>query len=304
MVDDASRRMSAACPPETRPATAQEAGRTCPYCRFAFKEGALLSLCPACHAAHHEECWGDNQGCAIVGCTAVPPSWMTRTRSDQQQTLTEPVPPPPPAFTTTATTAAAPPPQGARRLTPLVAVLIIGALAATGAAAAVVATKKDSGSTAAASQQTLTQPEPTPTGSTTAPAPEPATDPTPQHSPAEQKHAVVAVLHQYEAAYSSHDIDQLRAIMQPSVTRHGLSGDGCSNTTGRAAVLQTYAEQFALGTGTYTLHGLYSGSVDLNDLQAIVSSTYSIGGGGTGNVRFDLRRFPVGWRISRVDASC
>ena len=28
--------------------------------------------CPACRAIHHEECWHDNGGCAIIGCAAAP----------------------------------------------------------------------------------------------------------------------------------------------------------------------------------------------------------------------------------------
>lgn len=47
-------------------------GRTCPYCRFTLKEGAATHTCPSCGAVHHEECWGDNGGCAVLGCAAAP----------------------------------------------------------------------------------------------------------------------------------------------------------------------------------------------------------------------------------------
>lgn len=53
-------------------ATTEDAGRACPYCRFAIKPGAELLRCGACGAAHHAECWGDNRGCAIMACVAGP----------------------------------------------------------------------------------------------------------------------------------------------------------------------------------------------------------------------------------------
>lgn len=48
------------------------AGRTCPYCRFPLKAGGELTICGACKAAHHTECWSDNGGCAVMGCSAAP----------------------------------------------------------------------------------------------------------------------------------------------------------------------------------------------------------------------------------------
>jgi hypothetical protein len=242
--------MSTADRPETRSATAEEAGRNCPYCRFALKQGAPVTSCPACHAIHHEECWGDNHGCAIVGCSTAP-SQATSAASTGQPAPSPPAVPPP-AFATAVT---APPPPAA---------------------------------------------SPSP-----APSPTPGPSPSPSPSPSEQKRAIAGVLRDYEAAYSGHDIAGLRAIMEPSVTRHGLRYGGCSDTSGRAAVLETYSEQFATSTGTYTLYGLNPGAVDLTDLRASVPLTYSIGGGGSGSVRFDLRQIPaVGWRISHIDASC
>jgi hypothetical protein len=58
--------------PAIRPVTTQEAGRNCPYCRFALKTGSEGAVCPACGALHHHDCWEDNGGCAIMGCTATP----------------------------------------------------------------------------------------------------------------------------------------------------------------------------------------------------------------------------------------
>jgi hypothetical protein len=30
--------------------------------------------CPACNAVYHADCWTDNGGCAVYGCSAVPPT--------------------------------------------------------------------------------------------------------------------------------------------------------------------------------------------------------------------------------------
>jgi mono/diheme cytochrome c family protein len=96
-------------PGVARPATAGDSGRTCPYCRFALKEGASVIDCGACSAVHHDECWTDNEGCAMIGCAgpqpppAPTPSAPTRTRR---------VPPPPPVSGTSAAGPAAPAPAG------------------------------------------------------------------------------------------------------------------------------------------------------------------------------------------------
>jgi hypothetical protein len=301
--------------PETRPATAGEAGRTCPYCRFAFKEGAPLSLCPTCHAAHHEECWSDNGGCAMVGCTSSPPAWRTRPQPAEAAAAragTAPPPPPPPVLSSPTMQGAAPPPSPprGRRLSPLAAVLIVGALAAAGAGGAVIATRGHDPAAASAgtTASPVAQTTPTTPGTETVPADDPPADdsePDPSEpTPAADRAAIAGVLHRYEDAYSTHSLSGLRAIMSPSVTRHGLRSGGCDDTTGRADVLQAYAEQFANGTGTYTLHGSITNAVQLTGSSATVPLTYSIGGGGSGSVRFDLRRFPVGWQISHIQASC
>jgi hypothetical protein len=57
--------------PEFRTVTG-EAGRPCPYCRFALKPGAEIAVCSRCRAAHHAECWTDNGACAIAGCAQSP----------------------------------------------------------------------------------------------------------------------------------------------------------------------------------------------------------------------------------------
>jgi hypothetical protein len=58
--------------PERAVATPEDAGRTCPYCRCPLKQDGELALCPQCRAAHHADCWADNGGCAVLGCSAAP----------------------------------------------------------------------------------------------------------------------------------------------------------------------------------------------------------------------------------------
>ncbi len=38
----------------------------CPVCACSIDEKPVL--CPRCHAAHHEDCWEYNEGCAVFGC--------------------------------------------------------------------------------------------------------------------------------------------------------------------------------------------------------------------------------------------
>jgi Prokaryotic RING finger family 1 len=48
---------------------AADAGRSCPYCRFPLKAGTEAERCEQCGALHHDECWRDGGGCAILGCS-------------------------------------------------------------------------------------------------------------------------------------------------------------------------------------------------------------------------------------------
>ncbi len=40
----------------------------CPYCRHDLSSGTAHVACDECHAQHHDDCWSENGGCAIVGC--------------------------------------------------------------------------------------------------------------------------------------------------------------------------------------------------------------------------------------------
>lgn len=45
----------------------------CPYCRMAFDEtGPPRVFCTACGTPHHEDCYQENGGCTVFGCTRAP----------------------------------------------------------------------------------------------------------------------------------------------------------------------------------------------------------------------------------------
>lgn len=121
---------------------------------------------------------------------------------------------------------------------------------------------------------------------------------------AEDKREIIAVLRRYATAYTNHDTDSLRFVFTPDVTRHGLAPGGCRDATGRPAVLLQYRQQFALGTGAYTLHGLVPSAISVSGTQASTDLGFSIDGGRGGNITFGLARFANVWRVSRVDSHC
>lgn len=175
--------MSAGRPPATqRPATAAETGRVCPYCRFPLKQGAEIMECGGCHAPHHADCWSDNAGCAVMGCTGAPGA-----AADATVPLPPPRPPgrppggshPPPPNTY-------PPPRpsvpsggsGLRRTAPPVAIaVIVLALAIAGGAVALVVSNKEKSANAVPPTVTVSPPPPAaaPIGDGDAPPPPPPT---------------------------------------------------------------------------------------------------------------------------------
>jgi hypothetical protein len=54
------------------PATPDETGRACPYCRHLLRSGVDVVRCGECAATHHADCWDENKGCAIVACAGGP----------------------------------------------------------------------------------------------------------------------------------------------------------------------------------------------------------------------------------------
>lgn len=144
--------MTATTPPERGAVAGADVGRSCPYCRFALKEGIAMVRCGVCAAPHHADCWDDNDGCAVVACAggpepatrevaaaAAPPSPPT---AIQQPTGARR--PPPPAAWQPPT--APPPAGGSSRNGPwLVAAAVVLGLAVAGSAATVVLTRDGDG---------------------------------------------------------------------------------------------------------------------------------------------------------------
>lgn len=65
----------------------------CPYCRTEFEEAPLE--CPGCGTPHHCECFAENGGCTVFGCSAAP---AAETKiSVAQAELASPQRPPTPA---------------------------------------------------------------------------------------------------------------------------------------------------------------------------------------------------------------
>jgi hypothetical protein len=44
----------------------------CAICQTPLAEGEPITACPECHAQYHPECWLENGGCAVYGCSQVP----------------------------------------------------------------------------------------------------------------------------------------------------------------------------------------------------------------------------------------
>lgn len=49
-------------------------GAVCPYCRAPMlAEETNVLLCPGCSTPHHSDCFEENGGCTVFGCSAAPP---------------------------------------------------------------------------------------------------------------------------------------------------------------------------------------------------------------------------------------
>jgi DNA-directed RNA polymerase subunit RPC12/RpoP len=63
-------------PPTSQPRVTHprsEVGGTCPYCRAEITPTDRTRVCPACHTPHHADCWKENKGCTVFGCSMAPP---------------------------------------------------------------------------------------------------------------------------------------------------------------------------------------------------------------------------------------
>jgi Prokaryotic RING finger family 1 len=58
--------------PTSDPVTSYNTNSLCAICQSPLNEAEPQTSCPACHAPYHADCWTENGGCAIYGCTEVP----------------------------------------------------------------------------------------------------------------------------------------------------------------------------------------------------------------------------------------
>lgn len=49
-----------------------EIGGACPYCREEVTPGDVATVCPTCGTPHHTDCWNENGGCTVFGCSQAP----------------------------------------------------------------------------------------------------------------------------------------------------------------------------------------------------------------------------------------
>jgi len=47
-------------------------GAVCAICQSPFTHADNKTTCPDCHAEYHAECWQENGGCGVYGCSQVP----------------------------------------------------------------------------------------------------------------------------------------------------------------------------------------------------------------------------------------
>lgn len=90
----------------------------CPYCRAPFESEDELVTCEACATPHHSDCYAENGGCTVFGCSKAPVDEpkISISTSDltghirPAATATPSAPTPPPPRRAGATTSVPPPP--------------------------------------------------------------------------------------------------------------------------------------------------------------------------------------------------
>jgi hypothetical protein len=285
-------------------ATAADAGRSCPYCRFPLKEGAAAERCNSCSSLHHEDCWHDGGGCAMLGCPEVGrgaaagagagAAWPGSAQPQAGYAGAQPPPgyyaappgyPPPPLV----------PPRTGNNNVLIIATLI--ALIGIGTGTVLATGALSSGSTKHPRPPAALQPAPLPKSQ----APSGAT-------PSERvrgRRAIMGILGTYQRAYSDRDTSGLASIFTPAIKRHGLAAGGCTVSTGRGAVLADYQSQFEEGSGSYELVGLSQWQVSFDSkTKAHIDTHYRIADSSIGFVNFRFTNSGEGWRMSEVYATC
>jgi len=221
-------------------ATAHEAGRSCPYCRFPLKEGAPVARCPVCGSVHHTECWDENGGCAVVACAGGPAATATTMPGAPAETFA------------TAPTApyAAPParwaPPRSRTSGWLIVALIVLALAAGGGAVAVVMQQKSNHAQAqspatvtAVETQTVSAPPPEAPPSPPSPA---ANGALPSESRAQMTSEIRDLLYQHHEDIVNRDFAAAWSLLTPRKRRQNLEKYGYSTWAANQATLSPYLD--------------------------------------------------------------
>jgi len=128
-----------------------------------------------------------------------------------------------------------------------------------------------------------------------------------QQSVAEARSEIESLLHSYEAAYSSEDLNAMGALLSEDVVRVGLAAGstGCVTSNGKAEVLDAYAGQFeANSASTYTLTGLQPSAIDVSGESGSSDLGYSISSGASGSISFGFTREDDRWLIDDIRATC
>lgn len=58
--------------PDQDPEVKQNTIRICPICQTVIEELDATQDCKDCKTTHHKECWEDNSGCGMYGCSNAP----------------------------------------------------------------------------------------------------------------------------------------------------------------------------------------------------------------------------------------
>ena len=64
--------LSAATASAPSPGGRPVSGKVCAICQSPISGEEAKTVCPACRAEYHAECWEENGGCAVYGCAQVP----------------------------------------------------------------------------------------------------------------------------------------------------------------------------------------------------------------------------------------
>jgi hypothetical protein len=278
-------------------ATREDTGRTCPYCRFPLKEGSPAERCDACGSLHHEDCWTDGGGCAVLGCSQAGAAGAANAAPGGHRPHAANVTAGYPG-TATASPGHAPPSARTKPRFSNQAILIAaGVIAFLGIGTGVVVATSGSSSPHDAGPAIATT-------STSAPGAAGSSQPTPAEE-ASDRQAISQILSTYQQSYSDHDLQGLSSIFSPGILRHGLAASGCVVSRGQRAVLDDYESQFAQGSGSYRLTGLAPDEIAMDSKsRAHLHANYVISPGGTGFVNFRFAEIDNEWKVSEVDATC